>query len=160
MSRRLRSFFLWLLLVAGLALLHWVSTTILHMPIASILTISLLITWLMPRPLVPLLILAVVCEMIAVTTPVVITIGILSPLLMFWLRGRISADLSFSYTVLVATSAALALGIVVAGDAYPHFSSIPWPTVLLTWAVVTATATCITVMFPSITSRYLHDRYH
>jgi hypothetical protein len=160
MNRRIRSLLFWASLVGGAGILHWLFFVGLRMPVASIITLSVVLTWLIPRPLPWLLGMAVFAELIAITPPLTLTLGILSPLLIFWLRGRISVDISLSYIILIATSVALAFTIVIGVSAFPAVFLVPWPRILLAWIVVTCCAASITLLFPSLTSRYLHDRYH
>jgi hypothetical protein len=160
MNRRLRTLIFWVSLVGGAGVMHWFFVTVITMPVASVVTLSLLITWLVPRPILALTGLAIVAELLAITPPLSMTAALFSPLLIFWLRGRISADISFSYTILIAASAALSLTILAALGTYPYAMSLPWPRILMAWAACTTIATSLTLLLPSLMSKYLHDRYH
>ncbi len=155
----LKYFLFWGSVVAVSALMYYVFLNFIEMPLGAWLTLALVITWVVPRPWRFLVLLALVAELSAITMPLTTAAALLSPLLLWWLRGRIEVDISFSYTVLVAASAALGLIILVAGAVYPWWSEIPWITVLISWVCITVTAVVSTILLPSIHSRLLHGRY-
>lgn len=143
----------------GSLLLHWFFVKVVGMPIGSLIVLALVVTWLAPRPWRLLGPLAVLGEVVAITPPLAVTLTLMSPLLIFWLRGRIQPDISFSYLVLVAASAALALALIVGITVYPVWLSIPWPTVLVAWLSITLAAAGGSLLLPALHGRFLHGRY-
>jgi hypothetical protein len=145
------------LIAAGL--LHFFFTQIVGMPLATLITLSLIVTWLLPHPWWALGLLSIVGEVLSITPPLVLAAALWTPLLIFWLRGRTEADLSFSFAALMALSAALALGLVVGITAYPVWTALPWPTLLFAWLSISVLAGGLSLILPSLQSRLVHDRY-
>lgn len=140
-------------------LVFYIFVTLIAMPVAYLLMVALVITWLLPRPWRWLVPLAIVGEVVTSAQPLALTTGVLSPLLIFWLRGRTEVDVSFSYLVLAGASAALGLALIVGIGTYPHWLHIPWLIVLQAWLAVTGGAAAISIFLPSLYSHYLHGRY-
>ena len=160
MNSRIRAIIFWLCSAIGVLFLHWFFAQRIGMPVATVVTLSLIILWLHPRPFILLCILAAASELLAVTKPMTMVAGVFGPLIIFWLRGRISVDISFSYTVVVAASAALSLALVTVVDTYPYLVALPWARMLGAWLAVTCATVGTTVLWPSLKSRYLHDRHY
>lgn len=159
MRRPLNYLLFWGGAAVGSIALHYFFVAIIGMPIATLLTLALIGTWTLPRPWRFLAVLAIIGETWAVTPPLEVAAAVFSPLLLWWLRGRVEVDISFLYSGVVAVSAALAIGIVVGVTVYPFWTNIPWLIVLLSWSSVAVLATVLTIVLPSLHSRLLYGRY-
>lgn len=138
---------LWCVWAMVVAMLYFFFSSIVHMPVGALITVALTLTWLVPRPWRIVAPLGIIAELLAITPPLALALAIWSPLFIFWWRGRIEVDVSFSYFILLAVSAALALGIVVAADAYPAWQHIPWLLVALSWLTITTSAGVMTILY-------------
>lgn len=152
-------FLFWAAVAAGTVLLYFLFKEVLRVPLGMVIAAALIITWILPQPWRFLVPLAVLAEVITITPPLALTAALLSPLLLWWLRGRTEVDVSFSYTILIAASAALALTLVVGVSTYPWWSRLPWLTIVFAWLAIAGTALAGTILLPSIHSRLFHGRY-
>ncbi len=155
----LKYFLFWGGLVGAAVFLYYIFKHGIGAPAGAWLAVAHIMTWLLPRPWRFLLPLAFAGELMTITPPLALTIALVSPLLLWWLRGRTEVDVSFSYTLVIAASAALSWGLLVGAAAYPWWSAIPWVTVVIAWLAITVVALVGTIMVPSLHSRILHGRY-
>lgn len=106
---------------------------------------AIILTWTIPRAWRYLLVIAIFSELFTTLPLGILSLTIFMPLLIYFLRGRIEADISFSFLLIILLTVLLQF-ITLASYDIAHTYSVPWRLLFSSWLITSAISFAACVM--------------